>query len=322
MQEVAAGLTVPVTMVMHGLDSGSFFENNLWNVARQINGVSLNRIRLDEKCESPGPFLPYLALLNDDLETIFYHAAPEGSEFQPFLNVVKWLGSTGKSLSGDGEQPDGTQRSDPLELLIFIAPTCPHCPVMVRTCVMIAANDPRLRLRVIDALHFRDWAERYKVKSAPTVVIDDGLTLVGNIDSQELTSGILSIRDPSFITKILESMMNTGRAEDAGMWICKNKAAKAVLPLYCSPVFSQRMGALVAMEEALSQDPRILDEIVDDLILLLSHEDDGLRGDTSELLGKVCLPKAIPHLERLRDDPNEDVRDAAIEALGVLEKST
>jgi HEAT repeat protein len=76
------------------------------------------------------------------------------------------------------------------------------------------------------------------------------------------------------------------------------------------------------MEEALSQDPRILDEIVDDLILLLSHEDDGLRGDTSELLGKVCLPKAIPHLERLRDDPNEDVRDAAIEALGVLEKST
>lgn len=322
MQEVAAALSVPVSMVMHRLDSGSFFESNLRNIARQINGVSLNQIRLDEKGESLGPFLPYLALLNEDFETIFYHAAPEGSEFEPFLDVVTWLGSTGKPLSGNCEQPDGSQVSDSVEILIFIAPTCPHCPVMVRTCVKIAAKNPSLRLRIIDALHFRDWAERYKVKSTPTVVVDEGLTFVGNVDFEELRSGILSVRGPNFTTKILESMINTGRAEDAGLWICMKKAARAVLPLYRSPVFSQRMGALVAMEEALSQDARILDGIVDDLILLLSHEDDGLRGDTSELLGKIGLPEAIPHLMGLKDDPNEDVRDAAMEALEILKNAT
>jgi len=320
-QEMTVELTVPVKMVIHGQDSGSYFENNLTNISRQINGVSLNQIQLEQTDEVPGPFMPYLALVKDNKECVFYHATPEGSQFEPFLDLVGWLGRSGKCVWGSPRDPETTTGVYESELVLFIASGCPHCPAMVRACWMILRGHPDMRLRIVDALYFTEWAARYRVKSTPTVVVDEGLTLVGNLSFEELNSKIQSARSPGFATQVLESMTNAGRAEEAGRWMCKHRAAKAILPLYRSPVFSQRMGALVVLEEALEHDPRILDDIVDDLIILLSEEDDGLRGDTAELLGNVGDSRAINALERLLRDPNDDVRDAAQEALQKLREA-
>lgn len=320
-QEVTADCIEPVKIVLHGEDSGSYFENNLRNIARQMTGVSLNQIQLEQGDEESGLFTPYLALINEGKECVFYHAMPEGSQFEPFLDLIGWLGRGSASGVKTAGSPEGTLRQDDLELLLFIASGCPHCPAAVRACSMILRNHPGVRLRIVDALYFTDWASRYKVKSTPTLVVDEGLTLVGNLSFQDLNSRIQGARDPDFATQILESMANTGRAEAAGNWMCKHKAARAILPIYRSPVFSQRMGALVVMEEALDQDPNILDEIVDDLILLLSDEDDGLRGDTAELLGKMGASRAFSALESLLSDPNEDVREAALEAFEKLKKT-
>jgi HEAT repeat protein len=60
--------------------------------------------------------------------------------------------------------------------------------------------------------------------------------------------------------------------------------------------------------------------MVDDLILLLESDDTGLRGDTAELLGNIGVKKSGPYLERLKADPDEDVRDAAMEALDKLNR--
>jgi HEAT repeat protein len=80
------------------------------------------------------------------------------------------------------------------------------------------------------------------------------------------------------------------------------------------------MGALVALEEALDKNPRILDPIVDDLTSLLFQEEAALRGDTAALLGKIGNPAAIPALRKAVEDQDPDVREAAEEALQSLEQ--
>ncbi len=78
------------------------------------------------------------------------------------------------------------------------------------------------------------------------------------------------------------------------------------------------MGALVAIEEALGVNPRIMDPIVSDLIALLSQDGIALRGDTAELLGKIGNPAAEPALRNATEDADPDVREAAEEALTLV----
>jgi HEAT repeat protein len=129
---------------------------------------------------------------------------------------------------------------------------------------------------------------------------------------------LLNSQGPESLTADLDSMIQSGRAEDAAALLCASEKQRAILPLYVSKEFSRRIGALVALEEALAINPRILDPVLDDLIDLLSHEDVGLRGDTAELLGKIGNRAAIPALKRTLEDADPDVREAATEALEAL----
>ena len=171
----------------------------------------------------------------------------------------------------------------------------------------------------MDAVQFEDLAQRYKVKSTPTTIINDGLTLIGRLTAEELAEHLLRSVESSSLPSILESMIKAGRAEDAAELLCSGDRPEAILPIYLSKEFSVRMGALVALEEALRKNPRILDPIVDDLTALLFQEEVALRGDTAELLGKIGNPAAIPALRKAAEDLDPDVREAAEEALQLLE---
>lgn len=319
-QDVASALASPVTLRLKSAGTGAQFETNLRNIARQMSGVSLNAIRFEDVIDSFESVLPFLSLVQKGIERIRYFSAPEGTELEPFLEAVKWMGSPGNA-SHEWEDPALGLEKDAFEIIIFIAPVCPHCPAMVRKCITLALEIPAVRLSVVDALHFAEWAQRFKVQATPTLVIDGGFTVVGNLGLEELRSYVLRRNEPDFTTRLLESMINSGRAEDAASFVCERNRPDALLPLFASPVFAQRMGALVVIEEALGRDQRIMDPIVEQLMALTSHEDAGIRGDTAELLGNIGDSRAIPALQKLQDDPDEDVREAAIEALEKLTKS-
>ena len=90
-------------------------------------------------------------------------------------------------------------------------------------------------------------------------------------------------------------MIRTGRAEDAAELMCRENRPAAILPIYLSNEFSVRMGALLAMEEALERNPRILDPVLGQLTDLLFQEEVALRGDTAELLERSVTRPLCPH---------------------------
>jgi hypothetical protein len=319
MQVQAASEKVVRSVAVHvSTDGGSdAFGANLVNVGRQISGVTMNRIRIEFDEDAPFAGKPSLTLAAGGQKNIHYLAAPEGPEFAPFLDALLWLGR-GKDI------PDGhlyeplRDLTDPVDVLVLIAAACPHCPHAVRAALALAVYRPSIRVTIADALQFPDMAERLKVKSTPTTIVNGGLTIVGQIDVAQLVDRIVSSGQTGTMTAVLRSMIESGRAEDAGTLLCRQDSPEAILPLYLSKEFSLRMGSLVAMEAALEENPRALDPIVSDLSGLLSHEEVGLRGDTAELLGKIGDPAAIPALTQAILDPDPDVREAALEALQLL----
>ncbi|MBI5249254.1 MAG: thioredoxin family protein [Desulfomonile tiedjei] len=317
-QAMTERISSAVTIYVNEGAADDHFGTNLANIARQISGVSLNRVKVEfGEALSPFPDKPCLTLAGEFSQNIHYFAAPEGHELQPFLEALAWLGGAQQPRGSDAVR--GVKEiSSPVDLLILIAAVCPHCPQAVRLGLSMAARQPLIQLSVVDAIEFGDLAARYKVKSTPTTIVNNGLTLVGTINESELVEGLLESEAESSLTRVVDSMIKSGRAEDAGRLICEKNAAGAILPLYVSKEFSTRMGALVAIDEALALNARIMDSVVEDLVPLLFQEDVALRGDTAELLGKIGDPAAEPALKKAAHDGDADVREAAEEALGLL----
>lgn len=319
-QEMSRGLEKKVLLSPIPTAEPDRFEEALFTVARQIAGVASPKIDLDTP-ESLSPALfpgkPCIVVSADGRSNIYYYAIPQGAELQPFLDAILWVGT-------DQGPPDSqeleTVRNVTVasDLLILMASQCPHCPAVVRTGVGIAAVQPLIKLTVADAVQFADLAERYKVRATPTVIVNDGATLVGQVTEAEMVKHLASVAESSNLEEVVRTMLETGRAEDAARLICEQRRPDALLPMYLAEEFAPRMAALVTFDEALEIDPRALDTIVPDLTALLSHEDVGLRGDSAELLGKIGSEQAVPALEKAAQDEDPDVREAAQEALDAI----
>jgi hypothetical protein len=321
MQIQMASEKVVRSVTVHVSTGGSSdtFGVNLANVGRQIAGVTMNRIRVEYDEEAPFAGKPSLTLSAGGRKNIHYLAAPEGPEFGPFLDALLWLGRAKEVPEGHLYEPLRNV-TEPVDVLVLIASVCPHCPHAVRAALGLAMYRPSIEVTVADALQFPDMADRFKVKSTPTTIVNGGLTIVGQISVAQLVDGIIGSGQTSALTAVLRSMIESGRAEDAGTLLSRQDSPEAILPLYMSKEFSLRMGSLVAMEAALEENPRALHPIVSDLSSLLAHEEVGLRGDTAELLGKIGDPTAIPALTEAILDPDPDVREAALEALQLLKQ--
>ncbi len=316
-QRTCEGMTDSVTIFAHGPVAEDDFERNLMAVATQISGVSSNRIAVEDAPEPVIPGKPSLTLSAGDNGNIHYLATPEQTELAPFLEAVGRLGN-----SGDQSDPKGLEAirdlKQPVRLMVLMAMACPHCPAVIRSALRLAVGRPQITLTIVDAMQFTDLAAQYKVKSTPTTIINEGHTVVGQVSLEDLAGLVARVEAPETLTDTLKSMIEAGRVEDAAARMCELKAPEALLPLYKSPDFSMRMGVLVVLEEALEIDPRSLDSMVDELTKLLFTDDVALKGDTSELLGNIGSPAAIPALKKIENDPDEDVREAVAEALEAL----
>lgn len=314
-QDVSRKIKRPITLHINLPGDGDYFETNLANIARQLQGVSLDRIRVEEGGVIGFlPDKPSLVLSNGEYSNINYMVFPEGLQFGPFLEAIALLGEVSEPV----KFPDHDQIKNlgfSFSVLAFVAAGCPHCPETVRSIITIASQNSLINVSIIDALYFTGISEKYKIKSTPVVIINDGLTIVGTIDVDNLAKNLIHLDDSAFMVTILKSMIQSGRAEDAATLVYEKGRPEALLPIYISQEFSQRMGALLVMEEVLNQNSRSLDPIVDQLIGLLQSKDAGLRGDTASLLGRVGSESVILALKNAAEDPDPDVREAVLEAL-------
>jgi alkyl hydroperoxide reductase subunit AhpF len=308
--EAAAGLEQPVVMELRIQEGGSELGRRLEAFAQQIAGSDLSQGKLVLRRESAGEDVPELVLRAEGRCAIRYRAVPVGPELPPFVHAITALGAPG------GSAPPGG--AGPVELDVFISPSCPNCPRSVAAAITVCAETPQATVQVIDATAFPDQAVAAGVRSVPMVVSETGLTLVGAMDAAELADRLNAARGSDGDAVVFGSLVDAGRFGEAAALLASPRARRAFIDRWRASALEGRIGLALTADEVLAAEPEALDDMVADLLPLLAADSAPVRGDTAELLGKIGHPAARTALGRLLDDEDEDVAEIAAEALDDL----
>lgn len=297
------GMQRPLELRLNpGADPKDKFSVALCRVVQQLVRAAPDKLTVVDLAPEGRPHL--------DVENVCYRAVPFGPELEPFLELLV-------ALSGDQDRPNG-EWLEPAEVQVMMAPTCPNCPRAVAACARVAAGYPQVRLEVVDVQYFADLAG--EVKSVPTVIVDGQRSLVGTLSELELLSALAERSSADYVAKSLASMIKAGRIGDAVPVLISPPGQAALAAMFASSSMQERIGLMVAAEEALEMNQRCLDGAVVHVLPLLNRSDANLRGDAADLLGKIGAPVARTALQKLLSDPNPDVCEIAADSLQMLRK--
>jgi glutaredoxin-like protein len=142
--------------------------------------------------------IPAIVLLRNDSDTrMRFLGAPSGYEFMSLIDAVVLAGTTDSGLSAATRQAVASRVTEPLDLLVFVTPTCPHCPKAVTLAHRLAEETPLISATCVEATEFMDLSRRYRVNGVPkTVVVNHDVELLGALPEDEFVEGILSAAGP------------------------------------------------------------------------------------------------------------------------------
>jgi glutaredoxin len=251
---------------------------------------------------------PALILKKGDRENIVYHALPSKNELEPFLNTLV------KLSRDEPDAPEGIEQYK-AEIMIFVMPICPHCARVVETANAFAIANKAIRSIIVDASRFTDLAQKFDVTSAPTVIINREIKLVGYISKNDLFEWIKRASS-DYKVEYMSTLLKEGRTDDVKEMIAKSlDDVKILADLLAYPDFMVRLGAMAILEQLHKENPKIIEPAKDRIRMLLKHEDFRIREDVAMLLGSIGDESDIKFLEELLSEESQEVRDSALEAI-------
>ncbi len=111
---------------------------------------------------------------------VLFWGTPSGYEFNTLLTAILDAGRGEERLAPDTIAfLEGL--TEDLDVMVFVTPTCPHCPGAAVLAHRMAAASPRVTARVIEAQEHPDLAETHRVKGVPRTVINGKYHAEGNM---------------------------------------------------------------------------------------------------------------------------------------------
>jgi glutaredoxin-like protein len=115
---------------------------------------------------------PATIVLADGVEIgMRFYGTPWGYELASLVGAVREAGRTGSSLTPQSlEALASVDR--PLDVEVYVTPTCPNCPRAVLAAFRAAAASPLVRAAGVEATEFPAHADRHGVVGVPKVVVN------------------------------------------------------------------------------------------------------------------------------------------------------
>lgn len=122
---------------------------------------------------------------------IRYAGIPSGHEFSSLINSVLLVSGRDSKLGEDiRDMLKGLDK--PVNMLVFVTPTCPYCPQAVVLAHQMALESPMIEAEMIEATEFPDLSTRFNVSGVPQTTINEGAgTVVGAVPEGNLVAEIL-----------------------------------------------------------------------------------------------------------------------------------
>ena len=124
--------------------------------------------------------IPAVVLLRNREDTrIRFLGAPAGYEFMSLIEALIIAGSAESGLTQESKALIAEHVTGPTEILVFVTPSCPHCPRAVTLAHRMAAESPLIRATCVEATEFIDLAHQYRVTGVPKTVVNGTIEMLG-----------------------------------------------------------------------------------------------------------------------------------------------
>ena len=184
-----AAITSPVTILFF---TQTFDAPDTVMVARQVldevlglnSLISLEEVNFvlekDRAAQYGVEGIPAVVLLRNGEDTrIRFLGAPAGYEFMSLVEALVIAGTGESGLTNESQALIAEYVTGPTEILVFVTPSCPHCPRAVTLAHRMAAHSPHIRATCVEATEFIDLAHRYRVTGVPKTVVNGTIEMLG-----------------------------------------------------------------------------------------------------------------------------------------------
>lgn len=166
------------------------FYKELAAVSDKVKLEVYNRVTDTEKAAAYGVTLTPAAVIEGPAGArVRFYGIPAGYEFVSLLEALKNSVSAAQEL-----QPETLSAlaalSKPVNIKVFVTPSCPYCPSAVVLAHKFALASPQITAEMIEASEFADLAEKYNVAGVPQIVVNEKASLVGAQPEQAVLKAV------------------------------------------------------------------------------------------------------------------------------------
>ena len=202
--EVFSHMQEPVQVLFFGKDEDCDYCDDTQQVLEEVTGLSdkieLNIYNLTEDKAIAQQFkmdrAPGFVIAGKEGEQILdygirYAGIPSGHEFSSLINTVLLVSGRDSKL-GEDIRDMLKDLDQPVNMLVFVTPTCPYCPQAVVLAHQMALESPMIEAEMIEATEFPDLSMRFNVSGVPQTTINEGAgTIVGAVPEGNMIAEIL-----------------------------------------------------------------------------------------------------------------------------------
>ena len=136
--------------------------------------------------------IPATVLLRGTQDTrIRFLGAPAGYEFMSLIEAVILAGTNDSGLSPDSRALVAEHVTSPLEIQVFVTPTCPHCPRAVTLAHRLAIESPFIRASCVEATEFMELSRKFRVTGVPKTVVNESIEILGALPEDEFVRTVV-----------------------------------------------------------------------------------------------------------------------------------
>ena len=141
--------------------------------------------------------VPAIAVLKGDADTrIRFLGAPAGYEFMSLIEAIVLAGGSDSGLSDQSKALIAEHVTEPLDIQVFVTPTCPHCPRAVTLAHRMAIESPLIRATCVEATEFLDLSRQYRVTGVPKTVVNGTIEILGAVPEDTFVRTVLQQPEP------------------------------------------------------------------------------------------------------------------------------
>ncbi len=138
------------------------------------------------------------------------YGIPSGYEFGTLIEDIRMVSSGDPALS-DATLAELAKLTSPVNIQVFVTPTCPYCPRAVLLAHRLAMASELVTASMVEATEFPQLSNRYQVYGVPRTVINDVIHVEGAVPESMLITKLMNVKDDAFMEKAranFEGMMN------------------------------------------------------------------------------------------------------------------